>query len=156
MSADSKPEIKAEVTELAKELKKVITIDPKTGLGTIEEGTYIKHLPEGITEATLKTINKHNQVFAAGAGMAFGELSVPVLAKNDELARTTLTVGTSGHDSFDFDFLRSKLTGKPGEEKTEKFGHLKVGMTIRATGNVGQLSRVKAHLSQLAATKLKK
>lgn len=155
-TTDTKPEIKPEVTALAAKIKPLLKLDPKTGIITAEANLYVSLLPEGLSEDTIKALAKHNAQFVPAIGLAMGEHTLPAMKKNTELLDTKLVVPTVGGDKFNFNLARTTMSGAPGAERTEKYGHFTASHTMRAARNVGQFAQVRAHLSAAFADGLAK
>jgi hypothetical protein len=150
--------IKPEVTALAAKIKPLLKIDNKTGVVTVEDKLYVGLLPESITEAQLKELGKHNAQFVAAAGLALGELTLPVMKKNAEIDKVSVEIPTVGGDKFNFAIDRSKTNpaGPQGGDPVEKFGVLSASHTMRAARNIGQYAQVRSHLGTLFAEGLAK
>lgn len=150
MSTSEKPEIKAEVLELAEKLRKDITV-AKNGEGAVPEGFYEKLLPEGVSMDQLKSIQAHNTNLIAAAGLVFGEKSIEVLKSHKDLEQTSLTIPTVGKDNLGFNFTRTRQV--PGDGGTvTKYGSLSVKAETYGTGSRGQLLKVKQQLSEAATS----
>lgn len=156
MTTETKIEIKPEVTALAAKIKPLLKLDPKTGIVTAEPNMYVSLLPEGLTEDTLKALSKHNAQFVPAIGLALGEHTLPAMKKHSDLLETKLVVPTTGGDKFNFALARTTMSGAPGAERTEKFGHFTANHQMRAARNVGQFAQVRAHLSAAFADGLAK
>jgi hypothetical protein len=145
-------EIKDTITGLAKQLKVAIKIDPKTGTATIEEGAFVKHLPEGLTEDHVKKLGQYTTDVVAAGALAFGELAIDVMKKHKDLPRCELEVPITGKDTIGFTFDRSYETNAaPGSpEKVTKYGRVRAEVNHYAAGNVGEFKKVKNHLAELA------
>jgi hypothetical protein len=151
----SEIKLKPTTTELAESIKKEITIDPKSGVGTITAGHYAATLPEGVTAELIEKIQDHNTQLVAAAGLAFGQLSEDVLKKNKELPRTTLELPTIGQDRFNYTYDRTSQVpdrtadGVVGTKSVH--GTLTVGYKTFGTKSRGELLKVKKMLAEDAA-----
>jgi len=150
----TKDPIKPEVRELAAKL--TLTIDPKTGLATAQEGAYDENLPEGLTPKHVKDLSNHNAMFVAAMALAQGEKVLPMVVKNDKLEKSELVIEDSAGNKFSTVYERSKLTGAPGAEKTEKFGQVSASIELKAARKIGQYGAVRTHLAELATAALAK
>ncbi len=149
VAADTKavPEIKQETRDLAAKLN--VTIDPKTGLATLPADAYVATLPEEITPAIIKAVHQHNTTFLAGLKLATGEAGLPVMKKHSDLAKIEVEALDPAGNKFSVVVERSKLSGPPGGEKTEKFGATSASIELRAARKTGQLGAVKSHLTTM-------
>lgn len=144
-------DIKPEVLELAAKLKAGISI-AKDGNATVTEGLYEQTLPEGITIEQLKDIQKHNNVFIAAAGYAFGESAIDTMKKNAEVSAVSVSIPTVGKDTLDLTFQRERQIPNAGGEGTSvKFGSLQAKYNMYGAGSRGQLLKVKQELSEKAS-----
>ena len=143
-------DIKPEVLELSKKLKAGITI-AKDGNASVEEGLFVKNLPEGITEEQLKQIQTHTGLFIAAAGHAFGGEAIDVMKKNAELQQVSVSIPTVGKDSIDLTFQRERaVPNAGGEGTTTKYGSLSAKVNTYSAGSRGQFLKVKQDLSERA------
>lgn len=145
------PEIKQDVRDLAAKLN--ITVDPKTGTATQAEA-IADLLPEDISVEQYKRVHAFGTTLAAAQTLAHGEATVPVMKKHGDLAASTLEVVDPAGNKFSSTFYRTKLTGAPGGEKTEKFGSTVTSIELKAARKTGSLGTVRAHLSALATKQL--
>jgi hypothetical protein len=147
--------INQEILDLEQMLAKVMTLDKKTGKIEIEEGTYVKFLPEGITEEQVKSVQAYNSLMATAAGLAVGNMAIPTMTKDAELNKVTLTLPTVGKDYIGISFDRSRQVparddnNQPCGTRT-KFGNLSVEHAMYSTKSRGQLLAVKTLLGEQA------
>lgn len=73
-------------------------IELKAGVGKLDSSIYEAHLPEGITLATVKEIQKYDSDFAVASRAVSGELSVDAFKATADLQKTKVTLGM-GHNS---------------------------------------------------------
>ena len=151
----STTEISQDILDLSAKFKEAITLDKKTGVGSVPADTYVKTLPEGITEEILVTIQNHNAVVVPAMAHALGHLSIPVMSKNKELEVTTLHLPTVGKDAFNGVFTRERQIPSRGADGIHgvkpAFGSSRVSLDIYSTGSHGEFKKVKAELAELAA-----
>lgn len=144
-----------EVKELAGKLKKDIKID-STGVGTVTDGLYWKHLPDDLTEKTVKAVDKYTVNFCAAATKAAGELAVEAMAGNSKMENVEV--------AFD---VRSRDTLKVGIERRKEFPNTLAGKdadpivkhaatTIGYSANAGKNSQLAAARSEIAELGLAK
>ena len=143
--------VKLHILELSERLQSEITLDKKTGVGTVAEGTYERLLPGGIDMDTVKKINEHNQAMVAAGTHALGVVSIPVMKKDNDLGRTTLVIPTVGKDYMGFAFDRSREVRAPGSDTpVTKFGSTTQEIVTYGTKNRGDLAKVKSELAEMA------
>lgn len=150
--SDKTPTINQEIKDLAAKLS--VTIDPTTGLATLQDDAYAATLPEGITGEQIKALHKHNTNFITAMGLAVGEAAIPVMKKHNDLKIVEAETKDQAGNKFGITFHRTKQSGPPGGEKTDKFGVLNADIELRASRKIGQLGAVKAHLGDLATKAL--
>lgn len=144
-------EIKPEVLDLAAKLKAGITISKDGSTATVAEGLYEQNLPSNISMDVLKEAQKHNNVFIAAAGYAFGESAIDVMKKNAEISAVSISIPTVGKDTLDLTFKReSQFPNAGGEGTTTKYGTLMTKYNMYGTGSRGQVLKVKQELSEKA------
>lgn len=150
-------ELKQSTKDLASHIQDALSIDAKTGVVTLADGTYVKHLPEGVSESSVRKLQDYNSEFIAAAALAVGEAGVPVLKKNKDLEKLDLEATTVGKDSIGVVFARSREDRVPGTDKTvTQYGAVRATMTNYSTKPVGQFKAVKDHLNDLAEKALAK
>lgn len=103
-----KSTIKQDILDLSASLTKVMTIDSKTGSVTVEPETYVKLLPEGLSKEQVIQVQDYNSRLAAAAAHAVGMLAIPVMKKNKDLDRASMSMGTVGKDTLSVNFDRSR------------------------------------------------
>lgn len=150
-----KHNIKPEIRATADLLKAEIALDKKSGIATVDAGTYIKLLPPGLTKDIVEAVQAYNtQIVAAGA-LALGEMAIPVMKKDANLDRATLTIPMTGKDYIGVSFDRSRQVpsrdadNNPNGTKT-KFGSTTTEIAMYGTKSRGQLMQVKNLLGELA------
>lgn len=154
MSTDKTPTINQDIRDLASKLK--VSIDPTTGLATLQDDAYDSLLPEGITTETVKQLHKHNTSFITAMGLAVGEAAIPAMKKHGDLKIVEAEAKDAAGNKFGVTFHRTKLSGPPGGEKTEKFGVLNAEFELRAARKIGQLGVVRNFLAEEATKALAK
>lgn len=121
-------------------------------------GQLINQIDEELTLDLVERLRKADEKIAAAAGLAWGEVSIPLMKKDPELQRTTFSLPMTGRDSLEVVFDRSRTVPDRSEGNTggtrQQFGSLNVGMDLYGTRNRGQLSAVKAKLKADAAKAL--
>lgn len=151
-------EIKQPVKDLAEALKKDLTVN-KDGTTEVAADTYIKNMPEGVTEEMAKAVQSYNTNFIAAATLAVGETSIPVMKKNKDLERVSAVFPTIGKDNVSvvFDRVRENSFTNPQTKERElviKNGATTVGYEVYGAKSKGSLAAVRAHLNEQAAAAL--
>lgn len=146
----STTEIKTDVLELSKTLKGRIKIG-ENGVASIEPGTYVSLLPEGVTEDNVKKLQSFHSELAAAATLATGELAVPYMKKNKDVASVDLSIPMIGKDSLDVNIKREKTVTNPTtKEQSTVYGAATAGFSVYSTRPRGEMAKVKSHLAELA------
>lgn len=125
------------VSDIATVIKKNITTDDKTWVSTVSQDAYTQTLPEGITGDMADAVGKHNNAYAAASVVAFKDVAIENMQKNEKLAQAELqynmNAGTVGNVSI---ARRREFSGGPGStEKTVKYGHVQASVTTKVTGS---------------------
>jgi hypothetical protein len=143
-------EIKSDILELSKTLKGKIKIG-ENGVATVEEGTYVSLLPEGVTEDSARKLQNLHSELAAAATLATGELAIPYLKKNKDVASVNLSIPMIGKDSLDVNIKREKVVTNPqSKEQSTVYGAVTAGFSVYSTRPRGEMLKVKSHLAELA------
>lgn len=125
------------------------------GVGTVaDEALYTKELEAatGVTAETLTKIDTFNTHFAASGLYGNGLRGNELIAQNPELTDVTLRVPTVGRNAFEFKIQRERTVPDHGSNGTKlAYGTASVKYDMYATGNRGEVSRVKSFLSAAAA-----
>jgi hypothetical protein len=146
----SATEIKSDILELSKTLKGKIKIG-ENGVATVEEGTYVSLLPEGVTEDNARKLQSFHSELAAAATLATGELAVPYMKKHKDVVSVDLTIPMIGKDSLDVNIKREKTVTNPqSKEQSTVYGAATAGFTVYSTRPRGEMAKVKSHLAELA------
>lgn len=145
---------KPETRELADKIKKVLHIDPKTGLVDVEKTktAYVDNLPEGVAAETVLAIDNYNTRFAAASYLAIGEAGVDFFKKHKNVNEVTASFPTVGKSKFEGVFERSSQVRAPGQEPTTKFGTGSMKLDFYGgSQSRGEFKKVRDHLTDLAA-----
>lgn len=139
-------------------IAKEIVIDAKTGTGTITADTYKKLATEaGIDLEAAEKKQIFDTSLVSAATYALGTVSAPIMAKNVELKKTDLVIPLLGKDTLDLTYTRSEEVSNGIKDaegaygRKEVYGQTTAKFKIYATGNRGELSKVKEHLGAAAA-----
>lgn len=144
-------DIRQETRDLAVRLKSAISIDPKTGLATIKDGTYQEHLPEGLTVEHVKALQLHNSNVAAAATLALGEEAIPLMKKHKDLERVSLEIPAVGKDKFEVVIDRHQVGRNPADGKEiDTYGATRVKYVTYGVKPRGEMGKVRAQLAALA------
>lgn len=152
---ETKSKITPAIEAFAQKLRKDITIDTKTGVAAEASASYIKYLPEGLTEDILKKAQAYKSEFTAATALAIGLEAEAVVKKHKALDRVELVVPLVGKDTLEFTYNRASMVPdrSAGAEKgarTEKYGTMSVSETVYSVGNRGQLGHIRDMLSASA------
>ena len=148
---------KPNTRELADKIKKVMKIDPKTGIVDSEsvKTVYGDNLPEGLTLDTVAALDAYNTNFAASGFLALGEEGVSFLKKHKSINEVSVSIPTVGKSQFNGVFERSSQVRAPGQEPTTKFGTGSFKLDFYgASQSRGEFKKVRDHLTDLAASTL--
>jgi hypothetical protein len=145
------------VRSLADTLKAEITVDKKTGTSTPSADYLEKTLPEGLTVDHIKATFDHVQDLVAAGTLALGELSTPVMKKDESLTRTSLVLPLTGKNHIGVVFDRTREVRAPGSDTpVTKYGSSTQEVVIYGAKNRGELAKVKDELADLAMAAFKK
>lgn len=159
-TADTKTEkkssVKIDTVDLSNKLSEAITLDKKSGVATIDPETYVKLLPAGLTKTNVEALRAYDSHILAAGAHALGKLSIPVMKKDANLDKTTLTIPMTGKDYIGISFDRSRQVpsrdenNQPNGTKT-KFGAVSAEIVLYGAKTRGQLAAVKSELTEMAA-----
>jgi len=138
-------DVKSSTVELAETLKKEITLGDD-GVGSVPADLYTRSLPEGITEETVKSLQKHDTAFVAAATLAFGEVATDLLKKHKKLNVASLEIATVAHDKIKLGYERhtSRPNPRDATQTVETYGRTSVSFDQYADrGGSGDLSKVR-------------
>lgn len=149
------PTLSPEVLEMAETIKKAMSFDDKSGLATLEEGTYIKLLPAGISEEQVRLLQKHNGTVVAAGSLALAEVAIPVMKKHPAITEAKLNMPTVGKDDMDFLMKREIMVPGGKDDKGNpiqrpSFGSVTVKSTQRCTADIGEFGKVKQVVRSMA------
>ena len=158
MSEEVKKGVAAVVLDLSKKIITELSVQ-KDGTTNVADGLYVKTLPEGLTEDTVKAVSKHNGNFIAATAHAIGHLALDAMSKDKKLETVSAHVPTIGHDYVDVAVHRQKSFVNPQDTANPivKNGVLDVKYHVQSgVAKAGQLKHVRAALAEEAAKALKK
>ncbi|EKD22716.1 MAG: hypothetical protein ACD_84C00001G0008 [uncultured bacterium] len=152
---EKKPVIKQHILDLSAEIAKGLKIDPKSDVVTVEEGLYVKLLPENLTKEQVIAVQEYNTRIAAAALHAVGTMAIPVMKKNADMKNISMSMPTVLKDSISVRIDRSRQVPDRDENNQvvgtkEKFGSSFVEYCMYGVGSRGQIKAVKTLLSEQA------
>lgn len=159
MTAELK--LKKETQELADALAKELKIDA-SGIATLPEDAYEKHLSEGLTVADIKRAHAYNARFLAASALAFGEATTDAMKKDKKLDSTTLQYQGAVGDTFTHSIKRSQeykgvKRGDAPAEPITKYAVLTTVVEVPGTTTgAGELKKIRSYLSEAAKAVLSK
>lgn len=121
--------------------------------GTAVFGSTYTSIAGKATEDEYKRVEEDRTQVINIVGLAHGRAAIEAFKKNPDLASSELVIKDPAGGTIKTVVHRSKFTGAPGAEKTEKFGVLSVSVELRSERKTSELSKVRANLSA-SATKL--
>lgn len=152
--------VPADVLEMSKKVKAAMKYDG--GIFDLDKEFYANELPEGITMDTVKAMQKHDAIFMAGVGHAFGLASIEAMKKDKHLQETQLSTSV-GKDSLGGVFRRTyeKSLGIPkdGEDRKTETAYGQLNMSYKKSGTAGSrgaLKKVREDLNNIARDALAK
>lgn len=142
--------IKPEIRSLADSLKEGMKFED--GIFKLDDNTYEKTLPEGLTMDMVEKHQDHTTDLVAALGLALGERSNEVFKEDKRLEETSVEI-TAGKDIIGGVYQRSRevragISADSG--KTVKYGILSMKVGVNAHANKGSLKKVRNHLSEEA------
>jgi hypothetical protein len=150
MSKEDTTKISQEVQDLSKKIKDQIKLDGDKV--TVPADLYVTTLSEGLTEDTVKAVQKHNSTFFPAVTLAVGDIAVAAMKKDKKLEVVTGEFKMVGRDHFDVTINRTKEARNPSNGETiTKYGSVSATMTTHsAQVSRGEMSHVKTHLQEAA------
>lgn len=121
----------------------------KDGTVAIEGDLVHDNLPPEETLASIKRHQKLRGEVVAGLAAALGEKGLPVLAKNKDLDRVTLST-KFGNDKIELALERSREFGDGNGGKVQKHGYLNLGYTVSGATNAGDFKKVRTKIGDEA------
>lgn len=156
---DAKP-IPQETENLAVLCEKNLTIDPKSGAGTIPKNVYDQLLDaQDVTRSEVEKVASAHANIAAAVTLATGRAAIPLMKKHKDLDRVTVGLQATGRDRFEVVFDRSAKVpnfevGADGKRvmngQIDKFGMVKTAFNSFGTRRAGQLKAIREELSAQA------
>jgi hypothetical protein len=139
-----------------KEFRKVLEIDPKTGLSTVKSEWYEGVVKDfGLDLDTVATVRKIDTHVANVVALGIGEEATHLAKKHKELDRVQVRVQADGKNAFAGDWKRRIETMNPTtKEKGEKFGVVNVKFDFYGTGTHGEMKVIREHIAELGAASL--
>jgi hypothetical protein len=95
------------------------------GLLETKSNVYKETLPEGITDETIKTINKHNMDFVRASHAAVGEVAIDVFRQDKEIQSVHTKFDFMGDNTLSLNVAREKTFNNPSTgEKIDRPGYM--------------------------------
>jgi hypothetical protein len=136
------------VTELAEKLKKIVSIDKKTGEFDADKhkAAFVENLPSNCPSVEqIKNLQNYTTTFVAATGLVTGECGQSVMEKAKTVDRVHSLWPTVGRDKVEHVYERER---KAGGEGKSTFGVLTSTMDVYGAGATrGELKKVCAMLS---------
>lgn len=145
-------EIKPAVLEMSEKIQAAAEkLDPKTGAIPTSPELYASLLPEGLTMEMAQAFQDHHSILFPAAMHATGVLSIPAMAEHKDLNKTTMVIAAAGKDRISVNFDRERTYPDQQTKGTlTKPCQVNIGYDIYGTKNRGEVSKVKAFLTQAA------
>ena len=149
-------EISEKTQSDAKALRKLLDIDTKTGLSTVNADWYDGQREAfGVDAAQLKLVRELDTHVANVAVLAVGEEANALGKKHKGLERVQVKVHGDGKNTFNVDWKRRIETMNPTtKEKGEKFGVANVKFDFYGTGTHGEMKLIREQIAEQGAASL--
>lgn len=141
----------------AKALRKILDIDPKTGVTKDVPKDWYDGQREafGVDPEQLKLVRELDTHVAQVAVLAVGEEANHLGKKNKDLDRVQIKFHADGKNGFNVDWKRRIETMNPTtKEKGEKFGVVNVKFDFYGTGTHGEMKLIREHIAEQGAASL--
>jgi len=142
--------INENVKTLAGKIKDSLVIEGN--VVNAEEGLYEKVLPETLTIEKVMEVRHHDASFVAASALAFGELSIEAMKKDNKLTEMLAGISMGGKDSVRHTMQKEKTfinqMGDGGE--ITKYGVCTTTLEMTAGKKVGELKKVRTELGEIA------
>lgn len=119
------------------------------GKAVFEDGLIDNNLPEDVSVAQIKRMQKVRGEIVAAATLALSRKSMPVLAKNKALERIEGQFKI-GNDKVDLGFERQREFNDGKGGKILKHGYVSIGYTATGATNAGEFKKVRQVISDEA------
>ncbi len=149
--------LSAPVQELS---EKLITSVTFSGEGehiksTLDEGSFVAHMPEGITPEIDKAVQAYRSTFRAAGVHSLGLASVKKMSE-DKAIKTiegTINMGAEGTTSVlvERSHAYQNRMGGGAPQEVIKYGQTTVGIHLADTPKTGQLGLARRHIGVAAA-----
>lgn len=149
--------LSAPVQELSEKLATSVTF---SGEGehiksTLDEGSFVAHMPEGITPEIDKAVQAYRSTFRAAGVHSLGLASVKKMSE-DKAIKTiegTINMGAEGTTSVLVERSHAYQNRMAGGVSVEviKYGQTTVGIHLGETPKTGQLGLARRHIGVAAA-----
>lgn len=115
----------------------------KDGNVTVEDGLIENNLPEDLSMAQIKRVQKHRGEVVAALTLAVSRKALPVLNKNKDLDKVHTSVKIGG-DKLDVAIERQREFNDGNGGKVMKYGYASIGYTASGATNAGDFKKVRA------------
>jgi hypothetical protein len=149
-------EISDKTKDDAKAFRKVLNIDTKTGLATVDSTWYEGVAKDaGLTIDDIKKVRELDTHVANVITLGGGDEALAVAKKHKDLERVQVRVHADGKNAFGFDWKRQITTMNPTTKETgTKYGVANIKFDFYGTGTHGELKVIREHLSAQGAAAL--
>ena len=151
-TTEKKIVISEAVTTLAQRIQDAANKPDESGHVTTNFPVYSTAMEEaGITEDTLNTVKKTEATVFAATRLAVGNIGIEAMKKDEKLDHVQMTVPAHNKDTFTAGIFRSAVRNNPSTgEPTTIYGMTHTSYDNRVASNVGEMSKVSAHLKAVA------
>lgn len=139
-------DISAKTIELSEQLKNDVVINDK-GI-EVTKDAYEKTLPEGITMDTVQQLQQHDTNFVAAACKAVGEKAFEHMKDNKDVKQMSAQVNM-GNNTLATTIQRERQYPNPEGGTSTTYGSMTPRITVGATGNRGDLKKVKSMVADM-------
>ncbi len=150
-------ELKEKTVELAQQIKGEVKYD-KDNRTIIDDNTYERHLPEGLSMNVIESVDGYNALYIAATAKASGEIAIEHMAKEPTLQTVTAQFQMGKKNEVSHVINREATYTNPTNPKEPivKHGDISSKFSVYAGLNRGDLKKVRSHLQELATEKLVK
>lgn len=149
--------LKQATLDMATAIQKELKYDKESHTITGED-TYVKHIPEGLSEEVIEKVDNYNTTFIAATAHAVGNLAIEHMAKSKTLDSVSAQFDMGKHNHVTHEITREKTFPNPADNGSPivKHGSVSSVYKVYAGRNAGELKKVRAEIEALAEEKLVK
>lgn len=144
----AEPKISEAVHTLAKVFTGYMKAD-KDGAVVVSDNMVEDNLPEDLSVAIIRRVQKHRAEVVAAAALALSEVGLPVLKKNKDVEKAHTNFKIVG-DKVELAIDREREIGDDKGGKVQKAGYLSLSYTATGATNAGEFAKVRKHISNEA------